>query len=109
MRPPRFGPALLTGFIVGTAIGILAIVVLHWVFNATLSVASVIFAGGVGGVAGLVLGPLMTALPRADGARDESAPGEWGRRRRDMGRADTPVEGAAARDRVRRRSLITRR
>jgi hypothetical protein len=51
----------------------------------------------------------MTALPRADGARDAAAPGDWGARRRDMGRADAPVEGAAARDRIRRRSAAARR
>jgi hypothetical protein len=109
MQPRKFAPALASGAIVGAAIGIVAIVVLHILLGATLTVGSVIFAAAVGAVAGLVLGPLMTALPRADGARDAAAPGDWGARRRDMGRADAPVESAAARDRVRRRSAAARR
>jgi hypothetical protein len=111
MQPRNFVPALASGAIVGAALGIVAIVLLNIAFGATLTVGSLIFAAAVGAVAGLVLGPLMTVLPRADGARDASAPGRWGRRRQDMGRADTPIEGAATRDRARRRSgsLATRR
>src|SRR3954452_21781127 len=100
MNAKRFVPALMGGAIAGAVLGVAVLVFFHWVLlNATLNPPSAIFAAGVGCIGGLVLAPLLFALPEADGA-DEEATDE-------AGVAHATVEGAEA-EAQRRRTFAGR-
>jgi hypothetical protein len=101
MNARRFAPALIGGALCGAVLGVAVLLFFHWVFlDATLNPASAIFAGGVGAIAGLVLAPLLFALPEADGAEDEAT--------HDAGTAHATVEGGEAEAGRRRRSVAPR-
>jgi len=103
MNAKRFLPALIGGAICGAVLGVAVLLFFHWVLlNATLNPPSAIFAAGVGAVAGLVLAPLLFALPEADGAEDDAT--------HDAGTAHATVEGgeAEANRRSRRRTFAHR-
>src|SRR3954452_1983132 len=105
MNAKRFVPALMGGAIAGAVLGVAVLVFFHVVLlNATLNPPSAIFAAGVGCVAGLVLAPLLFALPEADGADDEATT--------QAGVAHAAVEGgeqeAVLRRRARRRLTTSR-
>jgi hypothetical protein len=104
MNAKRFSPALIGGALGGAVLGVAVLLFFHWVLlNATLNPPSAIFAAGVGAIAGLVLSPLLFALPEADGADDEAT--------HDAGVAHATVEGgeAEARRRTRRRRTFAHR
>src|SRR5262249_2285733 len=98
--------ALLGGAICGAVLGVAVLIFFHFVLlNATFNPPSTIFAAGVGCIAGLVLAPLLFALPEADGAEDAETPDEPG-----LAHATTEGGEAEARRRAgrRRRSFVTR-